>query len=377
MQLHPLQNVKSIQQVQPWLGKPELEAVEGCIQRNWLTEGPAAQTFRQQLGLLTGAPHVALAPNGTLGLFLALLGLNLPRGSEIIIPGFTFMASASAAVFAGLKPVLIDVDPHTFSARPEAFERAITSRTKALMPVHIYGQAAYATEIAELGKRYNIAVIEDAAQACGVHHRGRHAGTLGDVGVISFFADKTVTMGEGAAVISKDADLAHRINLLRNQGRESSGTFVHEALGMNFRITDMQCAIGSAQLQRLSAIKADRLRRYQLYQEGLSGLKQVRFMKTDPHSDFIPFRFPILCPQISAIREALEKAKVQTRSMFYPLHRQPCLQGIVDPVDLPICDTLHGEGLCLPIHQGVSEDDIQKIVDIIRHTLSRQAALFC
>jgi perosamine synthetase len=362
-----------IQQVQPWLGRSELEALNGCIERNWLTEGPAASAFRQSLSQLTGAPHVALAPNGTLGLFLALLALDLPRGSEIIIPGFTFMASASAAVFAGLKPVLIDVDPNTFTARPEAFERAITPRTSALMPVHIYGQAAYAAEIAAVGKRHGLAVIEDAAQACGVRYRGQHAGTFGDVGVISFFADKTITMGEGAVVLSRDQLLARRISLLRNQGRESSGSFIHEALGMNFRVTDMQCAVGQAQIARLPQVKADRLRRYQLFQESLKGLEQLRFMRVDPNSEFVPFRFPILCPRMPDLRQALETAGVQTRSMFYPLHRQPCLQGLVDPVDLPICDTLYGEGLCLPIHQGVQDSDVHHMVDVIRRTLSRRS----
>lgn len=367
--------VHRIQQVQPWLGRLESDALGGCVERNWLTEGPAAAAFRQSLSQLTGANHIALAPNGTLGLFLALLALDLPRGSEIIIPGFTFMASASAAVFAGLKPVLVDVDPHTYTARPEAFERAITPRTSALMAVHIYGQAAYAAEIAQVGKRHNLPVIEDAAQACGVLYKGQHAGTFGDVGVISFFADKTITMGEGAAVLSRDPALARRISLLRNQGRESSGTFVHETLGMNFRVTDMQCAVGHAQLSRLAQVKADRQRRYRLYQEGLSGLQQLRFMKPDPNSDFIPFRFPILCPRMPELRDALEANGVQTRSMFYPLHRQPCLKGIVDPVDLPICDTLFGEGLCLPIHQGMQDSDVHHVVDVIRRTLTKQTAV--
>lgn len=363
-----------IQQVQPWLGRQETDALAACVDRNWLTEGPAAAAFRQSLTQLTGANHVALAPNGTLGLFLALLGLDLPRGGEIIMPGFTFMASASAAIFAGLKPVLVDVDPHTFAARPEAFERAITPRTVALMPVHIYGQAAYAADVAQLGRKHGLPVIEDAAQACGVRHKGQHAGTFGDIGVISFFADKSVTMGEGAAVLIRDAALARRISLLRNQGRESSGSFVHEALGMNFRITDLQCAVGHAQLARITQVRSDRLRRYQRYRDGLAGLAQVRFMKIDPPSDFIPFRFPLLCPRMPELRDALETAGVQTRSMFYPLHRQPCLQGVVDPVDLPICDTLHGEGLCLPIHQGMSDSDVDHTIEVIRNTLARRSS---
>lgn len=364
-----MQQRMSVCQVQPWLDAAEQEAVAGCFERQWLTEGPQAAYLRDQLGTLTQAAHVALAPNGTLGLFLALLALDLPRGSEVIMPSFTFMATASAAVFAGLKPVLVDVDPHTFSATPEAFERAVTARTSAFMPVHIYGQAAYAEDVAALGERLDIPVLEDAAQACGVRYRGRHAGTLGTLGVLSFFADKSVTMGEGGAVLTDDAALGRRLKLLRNQGREHSGTFVHEALGMNFRVTDMQCAVGNVQLARLEQVRADRLRRYALYEEGLRGLPGLEFMAVDPDSEFIPFRFPLLSRRMPELRQALEAAGVQTRSMFYPLHLQPCLKGLIDPVSLPVSERLYEQGICLPIHQGVTDEEVAQIVGLIRSTL--------
>jgi perosamine synthetase len=364
-----------VSQVQPWLGEAEAGAAAGCFERAWLTEGPQAAYLRDQLGALTGAQHVHLAPNGTLGLFLALLALDLPRGSEVVMPSFTFMATASAAVFAGLKPVCIDVDPHTFSATPEAFERAITPRTSLLMPVHIYGQAAYVEEVAALGERLDIPVLEDAAQACGVRYRGRHAGTFGTLGVLSFFADKTVTMGEGGAVLTQDAALARRIKLLRNQGRESSGTFVHEALGMNFRVTDLQCAVGNVQLSRLEHVRADRQRRYGLYEELLRNIPGLQFMAVDPESEFIPFRFPILSKRMPEVRQALEAAGVQTRSMFYPLHRQPCLQGLINPVQLPVCERLYEEGLCLPIHQDVSDAEVVQIGEVIRGALTTRVSL--
>lgn len=370
-----MHHLMKVSQVQPWLDEAERAAAAGCFDRQWLTEGPQAAFLRDQLGALTGASQVALAPNGTLGLFLALLALDLPRGSEVVMPSFTFMATASAAVFAGLKPVLVDVDPHTFSATPEAFARAVTPRTRLFMPVHIYGQAAYAEDVAALGERLDIPVLEDAAQACGVRYRGRHAGTLGTLGVLSFFADKSVTMGEGGAVLTHDAALGRRLKLLRNQGRESSGTFVHEALGMNFRVTDMQCAVGNVQLGRLEHVRADRLRRYALYADELRGLPGLEFMSVDPESEFIPFRFPFLSRRMPEIRQALEAVGVQTRSMFYPLHRQPCLQGLIDPVDLPVSDRLYEQGLCLPIHQDVSDEEVRQIAAVIRTTLATRVSL--
>ncbi len=355
-----------ILQAFPHVGDKEQAALQACIQRSWLTEGPEAAKFKARLQDVTGSKYVELAPNGTLGLFLALLALDLPRGSEILIPGFTFMATASAAVFAGLKPVLVDVDLKTFSATPAAYEQAITSRTSAIMPVHIYGQAAYAREIAELARRHKLKMVEDAAQACGVHHAGQHAGTFGDIGVISFFADKSVTMGEGGALLIQDEALAERVALLRNQGRISSGSYVHSHLGMNFRVTDMQCAIGNVQLEGLPMIRADRLRRQALYREGLQGVCGIRFMETDPKSELLPFRFPILSEKRDALMLALEANNIQTRSLFYPLHRQPALANIVDPIELPVCDLLYKEGISLPIHQDVSEEDLHRIVRVIQ-----------
>lgn len=281
------------------------------------------------------------------------------------------MASASAAVFAGLKPVLIDVDPETFTASPEAFEKAITPRTSAFMPVHVYGQAAWAEEIAEIGHRHGLKVIEDAAQACGVHYRGRHAGTFGDIGVISFFGDKSVTMGEGAVLLVQDDALADRIALLRNQGRPSSGTFIHPALGMNFRVTDLQCAIGNVQLEKLVDVKADRLRRYARYEDNLRGIPNLQFMSVHADSDLVPFRFPMICSDAAKVMHELEVAGIQPRSLFYPLNKQPCLNGIIDATKLPIAEYLYEHGVCLPIHHGVSDTDVEHITDVIRRTLVR------
>lgn len=358
-----------IPQAFPNICNSEKDALAKCIDRAWLTEGPECSTFRQSMCDLTGSRHVMLAPNGTLGLFLALLALDLPRGSEIVIPGFTFMASASAAVFAGLKPVLIDVDPDTFAATPEAFERAITPKTSALMPVHIYGQAAWADEIAQLGRQRGLKVIEDAAQACGVHYRNRHAGTFGDIGVISFFGDKSVTMGEGAALLVQSDALAEKIALLRNQGRATSGTFIHPALGMNFRVTDLQCAIGNVQLGKLDDVRKDRLRRYERYTKNLIDIPDIRLMSVHPDSSLLPFRFILICKNAAKVMQNMEAEGVQARSLFYPLSRQPCLHGIIDPVVLPVSDSLFANGVCLPIHHGVTDDDVDHISDIVRRTL--------
>lgn len=353
-----------ITQVEPFFDDDEIFGLEASVKRGWLTEGPCAAEFLSAIQRDTGSRYAVLAPNGTLGLFLGLLALDLPRDGEILIPSFTFYASASAAIFAGLRPVFVDVDPGTFNLDVEALEAHITDRTVAIMPVHIYGHSAPVDQVRELADRYQLRIIEDAAQAYGIRYNGHHAGTWGDVGVISFFADKTITTGEGGVVLTQDRDIYERLCLLRNQGRLSSGTFKHDGLGMNFRVTDLQCAVGLAQLRKLPAITAAKQRNHARYVENLRNIDGIRWMRTQPGSDHIPFRFALLSNRRDAVVDALERDGVQTRSFFYPLHLQPALTNYARG-PLPVAEALYSEGICLPVHTGLKPSDVDEISEII------------
>jgi perosamine synthetase len=283
----------SIPQVDLFIDRAELALMEQSIHNRWLTEGPYAKAFQEAIRAQTGSKHVMFAPNGTLGLFLALLGLDLEPGSEIVMPTFTFYGSATAAVFAGLKPVFVDVDPATFNVRASDLETAIGPRTRALMPVHIYGQSCEMREIMALARKHKLLVVEDAAQALGTTLHGKTADTYGDIGVYSTFSDKVITTGEGGILVTDSDELADRLRLLRNQGRPHAGTFVHPSLGMNFRITDLQAAIGVAQMKKLPQILADRAKKWKLYSEALRGVGDLQFMSIVPGSSIVPFRFPL------------------------------------------------------------------------------------
>jgi perosamine synthetase len=353
-----------IHQVEPYFDHAEVDGVADVIQRGWLTEGPQAADLLSAIQVDTGARHAVLAPNGTLGLFLALLALDLPRGSEILIPTFTFYASASAAVFAGLRPVFVDANAETFNLDIDALESLVTERTTAIMPVHVYGHSPPLDRILEFAARHDLAVLEDAAQAYSVAYQGRHAGTWGDVGVISFFADKTITMGEGGVVLTDDAALYEKLRLLRNQGRLDSGTFVHEALGMNFRVTDLQCAVGRAQLRKLPEIVAKKRDNHARYVANLSNVRGVRWLQVQTGSSHVPFRFALVSERREQLVAALEQAGVQTRSFFYPLHLQPALQKYAQEA-LPVAEELYRKGICLPVHQGLNSSEIDQISEII------------
>ena len=354
-----------IPQVSPQFDEHEFNGVAEVIRRKWLTEGPQAASLLERIKTDTGARHAVLAPNGTLGLFLALLALDLPRGSEILIPSFTFFASASAAIFAGLKPVFVDSDLSSFNLDVNQLERFITPQTRAIMPVHVYGLSASMGRILEFASKHQLHVIEDAAQAYGVDWQGDHCGTLGDIGVISFFADKTITMGEGGAVLTNNDELYERLRKLRNQGRVNSGTFIHEALGMNFRVTDLQCAVGNAQLHKLHLIIAAKRGNYARYAANLAEIPGVRWQQTPPGCGYVPFRFPLLSERREVLTSVLENAGIQTRSFFYPLHLQPSLRPYAGG-SLPRSELLYKQGLCLPIHGDLSYQDIDQISDIVK-----------
>lgn len=359
-----------ISQVDLYIDDAELEAIKPSIAKRWLTEGPNAAELSETIKELSGTRYVVFAPNGTLGLYLGLLALDLPRDSEIIIPSFTFYGSAMSAVFAGLKPVFVDCYEDTYNIDLEDLERKITPQTKAVMPVHIYGQVCDIQGVMEIANRNGLKVLEDAAQAFGVHFDGQHAGTFGDIGLFSFFSDKVITMGEGAALFTQDEQLFDRLRLLRNQGRPNSGTFIHPEYGMNFRITDLHAAIGLSQLRKLPKIRERRTQLWNLYRSRLEGVGDLRFMAVHPKSECIPFRVPITTRHREALDAYLQEHNIDTRGFFYPMHLQPKLRS-EPPQSLPVSERLSSEGLCLPVHQHIRDEDANRICEVITQFFDR------
>ncbi|GAB4294814.1 MAG: GDP-perosamine synthase RfbE/PerA [Marinilabiliales bacterium] len=362
-----------VPQLIPYVGKDELDNLKQVIDKKWITEGPFSQEFLKLIKEKTGAKYAVLANNGTLALFLALKALGIKEGDEIIVPDFTFIASATSIYFTGAKPVFVDVNKETLNIDVTKIESLITPNTKAIMPVHVYGQAADMAPIIAIAEKYNLKIIEDAAQGYGVYYKGKHTGTIGDVGTISFFADKTVTMGEGAVVLTNDEEIYNTLRLLRNQGRPNSGTFIHPALGMNFRITDMQCAVGVAQLKKFEEINRIKQENFNLYHELLKGVKEISFVKVQEYTNFVPFRVNILTERKAELMEYLEDKGIQTRSFFYPLHRQPCFAYLdYKEVNFPNSNYLYDKGLSLPIFPDLTRGQIELVCNTIINFYSKK-----
>lgn len=362
-----------VPQLEPYVGKEELENLKKVIDKKWLTEGVFRKEFLEIIKEFTKAKHAVLANNGTLALFLGLLSLGVGKGDEVIVPDFTFNASASSVAFTGAKPAFVDIDEGNLNIDVEKIEDAITENTKAIMPVHIYGQSTDMDPIIKLAKEYNLRIIEDAAETYGVFYKGKHTGTIGDVGIISFFADKTVTCGEGAVILTNDDELYDKLLYLRNQGRLESGSFMHPQLGMNFRMTDLQCAVGVAQLKKFKEIEKKKIGNYRLYQSLLKDLEEVSFIEEVNYSNFIPFRVPVRVENLDKLNQYLEDNGIQTRGFFYPLHRQPCFNYLgYEENDFPVTNRVYSEGLCLPVFPGLKKEQIEYVCEKIKEFFRRE-----
>jgi perosamine synthetase len=366
---------RKVLQFAPFVGDEEYAAIRACFDANWLTEGPKSKQFVDELKALMGVRHASLAPNGTLAIYLALRAINVGPGDEVVVPSFTFFGSASAVQMCGATPVFCDIDPDTLQATADRFAARLTPRTKAIMPVHIYGMCCDMDPIMELARARGLLVVEDAAQAVGVRYRGRHAGTFGDVGSFSFFADKTITTGEGGLVVTNDDAVAETLLYLRNQGRLDRGSFVHPHMGYNFRLTDLQAAVGLVQLTKLDQITRIKHDNMDCYRALLDGIPQVRFLQVTPGSTFIPFRVALYAERAMELMKHMEARDIQTRTFFYPLHRQPAFEYLrADPARAPLMDDRHfpgavfayDNGICLPSYPGLPREDLRFVCETIR-----------
>ncbi|QQS50289.1 MAG: DegT/DnrJ/EryC1/StrS family aminotransferase [Bacteroidota bacterium] len=354
-------------QLQPYVGQEEIANLTKSINDGWLTEGQFSQQFLDGIKEITGAKYAVLVNNGTLALYLALLAMGIKPGDEVIAPSFSFNATASPIAIIGAKPVFIDIREEDLQIDVTQLEAAITPKTKAIIPVHMYGQACDIESVMKIAKKHNLMVLEDAAQGFGVTFKGKHVGTFGDYGMISFFADKTITCGEGSVVLMNTEEHFDKIKLIRNQGRPNSGTFIHPSLGMNFRMTDLQCGVGVAQLAKFPEIKARKTENYNYYYELLKDCPQVKFIGMNPDSNFVPFRVNIRVERLEEMLQYLENNQLQTRRLFYPMHRQPCFSYLgYKENDLPVSNKAYAEGLSLPVHLGLKKEDIELICDTIK-----------
>lgn len=364
-----------VPQFSPWINTQELKEIAKSIKDNWITEGPKANLFSKKLLKLIGTRYGVFAPNGTLALYLGLKALDIGPGDEVIVPDFTFLASATSVEMTGATPIFIGVNRKNFQIDLTNADKIITKKTRAIMPVHIFGTIANMKLVKIFAIKHHLLIIEDAAQAIGVHRNGKHAGTFGNIGCFSFFADKTITTAEGGFITTNNKKLYQKLLYLRNQGRINRGSFIHPQIGYNFRITDIQAAMGLAQLRKLKQIIKRKKRILSLYQQQLKNVPNLTFFQPDKGAEWIPFRVAILHNNAHQLMEFLKEKSIEPRTFFYPLHKQPCFTYLkksrpsfhkYQDKTFPNSVFAYQHGICLPTFPTLTKKQITYVCKTIK-----------
>ncbi len=356
----------------PSLSGNERKYLNECIDTGWISsEGPFITRFEHDMAACVGRGYGVAVCNGSVALDAAVLALGIGPGDEVIMPTFTIISCAAAIVRAGATPVTVDCDPTTFNLTAEGVAAAITPRTKAVMVVHIYGLPCPMDPILELCRKHNLYLIEDAAEMHGQTYKGKPCGSFGDISTFSFYPNKHITTGEGGMVMTSDAHLAERVKSLRNLCFIPSQRFVHEELGFNFRMTNLQAALGVAQLEQLDAFVEKKRAMGRRYLRNLNGLPGVQLpLEHTPDAENIYWVFPLVCVDAESKNravDALGKAGIGTRPFFWCMHEQPVFmkQNMFQGVKHPHAEHIARCGFYVPSGLGLTDAEI----DLVSETL--------
>lgn len=372
---------------EPVIGKREIEYVMDCLKTGWISSaGTYIERFEEDWAAYCGRRFGVAMCNGSVALQAAVAALKLKPGDEIIMPTFTIISCASAVIYNRGVPVLVDSDPRTWCMDVNQIEDKITPRTRAIMPVHIYGHPVDMDPVMRLAREYNLAVIEDAAEAHGAeyltgrdtsHPTWKRCGSFGDMSCFSFYANKLITTGEGGMVLTDEPDLAERLRLLRNLCFLPQRRFYHEELGFNFRLTNIQAALGLAQLERMDKIIAHKRWMGQEYTKRLQNIQCLQLPVEEYWAKNVYWMYGIVLSKeagldASQLAEILLRKGIETRPFFWGMHRQPVFNYDVPSKEscFPVSETLGLQGLYLPSGLALKMDELGKICDIVHEVLT-------
>jgi perosamine synthetase len=361
----------------PLLDGNERKYVDECLETGWISsEGPFVRRFETEFADAVGRRHGVSVSSGSGALDIAVTAMELGRGAEVIMPTFTIISCAQALVRAGAIPVLADSDPRTWNLDLEQVEGLISERTRAIMAVHIYGLTVDMERLSRLAERHGLRIIEDAAQAIGQQCHGRPCGSFGDLSVFSFYANKHVTTGEGGMVVTDDERLAERCRSLRNLCLRPAERFRHQELGWNYRMTNLQAALGCAQLERLAEHLARKADIAQRYEQILTGLPIQRPLPADHASTNCYWVYGLVLDDsvamdARAVMAGLAERGIASRPFFWPMHEQPVFRkmGLFNDLRLPVAERLARRGLYLPSGPDISDDEIDQVAKALREIL--------
>lgn len=356
---------------QPSIGKKEIEYVTDAVTSGWVSSlGKYIHMFEEKFAAYCGTKYAVATSNGTTALHLALVALGVTAEDEVIIPDLTFVATGSAVRYIGAKVVTVDIDEDTLCISPEAIKKAITSKTKAIIPVHLYGHPANMEEINKIAKENNLFVVEDAAEAHGAEVDGKKVGSLSDAGVFSFYGNKIITSGEGGMITTDDEELYKKMRYLRDHAMSKEKRYWHAEVGFNYRMTNIQAALGFAQFERIEELLAKKKEIFEWYQDGLKDIKGIRLNHQAPWAKNV---YWMVCLELDGFSESqrddfiqkLKSKNIDSRPYFYPVSDMPMYEN----ADTPTTHKVYQRGLNLPSYFDIRKEQVEYIYNQIRDLL--------
>jgi len=360
---------------EPSLNGNELAYVVECIKTNWVSsQGRFVNQFESKFAQFHGLDRALSVSNGTVALHLALVALGLQPGDEVIVPDLTFAASANAVIHAGGKPVLVDVNETTWTMDPDLLEEAITPRTRAIMPVHLFGHPCDMTPILAFAKKHELWVIEDCAEALGAEYQGKKIGTFGDAACFSFYGNKLITTGEGGMILFKSSDLFEKAKRLRDHGMTPEKRYWHAEVGYNYRLTNLQAAIGVAQMEQAESFLEKKISLAKQYRSALDGIPGIRFPQTASWAKNVYWLYSILIgPELGIDRDELMfkllQSGIETRPLFYPLHEMPPYRAFTGGRKFPNSVQTSRLGMSLPSAVTLTTEEVDRIAQAFKRIL--------
>ncbi len=356
----------------PVISAESKKYVEEALQTGWISSaGPFITRFEKEFAEFLGVKHAVTTTSGTTALHLALLTLGIGKGDEVILPDFTMIASVFAIIYTGAKPVFVDVDPETYCIDPALIEAKITKNTKAIMPVHIYGHSADMDPIRAIADKHDLWIVEDAAEAHGGLYKNKKCGSLGDLNCFSFYGNKIITTGEGGMVVTDDDALAARARSLKDLAHSPKRRFWHEEVGYNYRMTNMQAALGCGELSHINEYLAKKDRMAALYNKGLAGIKGLRLPITKPYARNVYWMYSVLLEEGFPLsrddfRKKLLERGIDTRDFFPSSIAQPAVQALFPGTErMPVSEMIAAQGLYLPSGLALTDEQIATVCEAV------------
>jgi perosamine synthetase len=356
---------------EPYLIGNEKKYVNQCLDSNWISsKGEFINKFETKFASYIKVKHATTVSNGTVALHLALMALSIRKGDEVILPTLSYVASANSVKYVGAKPVFVDSEKDSWNIDPKKIEARITSKTKAIMAVHLYGAICNVKELKKICEKNNLYLIEDVAEGFGTKYNNKYAGTFGDVSTFSFYGNKTITTGEGGMVVSNDKKVIEKVKYLKNQAVSNTKEYWHDDVGYNYRMTNICAAIGLAQLENADLIIKKKIQISCWYKKFLTD-SNVNFQKESTNSLHSFWMISIIVENKKLrdeIRQELKNNNIETRPLFPPMHTLPMY---LEDNSYQIAESLSERGINLPSYPGLNIDQVSRICKIINKTIKK------